>query len=171
MKQRNTTAGVRRPLLLVFGAQELGRDPRAMARIDLRLQTELLRLRRLDGVVITAGSPGPEVAAEVIAEALGVSSVAYLPDGSRRLDTWPRGRWTERALSAGGAAVARRDQALMDRAVEVRDAGGSVEALAFLVAGASSRSSSLTRTRLAREAGIPVREWTWGAEVSAEAAE
>lgn len=146
---------MRRPLLLVFGAQELGRDPRAMARIDLRL-------RRLDGVVITAGSPGPEVTAEVIAGALGVSSVAYLPDGSRRLDTWPRGRWTDRTLSAGGAAVARRDAALMEHAVEVRDGGGAVEVLAFLVAGASSRSSSLTRTRLAREAGIPVREWTWG---------
>jgi hypothetical protein len=152
-------------LLLVFGAQELGRDPLSLAWVDCRLQTELLALRRRGGVLISAGSPGPEVLAEMIAVTLGVSVVAYLPSGERRVDGHVRTRWTERTLSAGGAAVARRDQALMERAVEVRDGGGAVEVLSFLVAGASSRSSSLTRTRLAEAAGIPVRVWTWGAEV------
>lgn len=162
-----------RRLVLVAGAQDLARDPLALAWYDCALQALALDLRRCESaVLITAGSPGPEVHAEMLAITFGVSAVAYLPSGVRRFDGRAGGRWTDERLSSGGAAVVRRDQALIRRAEEARADGHTVEVLSFLEAGASSRSSSLTRTRLAEEAGLPVRRMVWGqAPRMAEAAE
>ena len=160
-------------LVLVAGAQDLARDPLALAWYDRVLQVLALDLRRCEAAaIITAGSPGPEVHAEMIALTFGLTAVAYLPSGARRLNGYPHGTWTSERLSSGGAAVVRRDQALLRRAEQARADGHAVEVLAFLEAGASSRSSSLTRTRLAEEAGLPVRRMVWGeAPRMAEAAE
>lgn len=151
-----------RRLVLVAGAQDLARDPRAVAWYDRALQLLVLELSRVEGaVLVTAGSPGPEVHAEMIAFTFGVTAVAYLPTGKRRVNGRLAERWAQGSLSAGGAAVARRDAALVARAVEVRDNGGAVEAYSFLLPGAVARSSSLTRTRLAEAAGVPMRLRLW----------
>lgn len=89
-----------RRLVLVAGAQDLARDPRAVAWYDRALQLLVLELSRIEGaILVTAGSPGPEVHAEMLAFTFGVTAVA--------------------------------------------------------------RSSSLTRTRLAEAAGIPMRLRLW----------
>lgn len=147
-------------LVLVAGAQELARDPLTVAWYDRELQALALSLSREPGsLLVTAGSPGPEVHAEMVAMAFGVTAVAYLPSGVRRVDGRPRGRWTDAALPSGAAAVVRRDAALIARAEQAIAEGWSVTCVAFLQPGANARSSSLTRVRLATEAGIPV--W-WG---------
>lgn len=157
-------------LVLIVAAQDLGTHPGVYAWIDCYLQALMQELSRdPTAIVVTGGSPGPEVWAEALAETFGVRSVAYLPDGTRRERCKKAGRWTPDAQPSGGAAVVHRDRALFERAQRADDAGDQVEVHAFLVAGASIRSSSQARTRAAEAAGLHVRRHTWGEAPAAAA--
>lgn len=150
-----------RRLVVLVGSHELGEDPRAFAWADRTLQTLMLRLAREGTQLVTGGEPGPEIWAESLAFTFDVPCTALLRDGSRRQRMQDAGRWAETTLGVN-AAVARRDHALIERAVKARAAGTVVSVLALLAPGASERSSSQVRAKLADEAGLPVQRSVWG---------
>lgn len=147
-------------LVLVVGATALAECPRAAAEIDRDLQLLVQALSHEgDAVLVTGGSVGPEVQAEMLAQTFGVRSVAYLRTGERRQG--PRlGRWHEEALS-GSHGVSLRDRSLIERAALAARNGFDVEVIAYLDADAKPQSSSLQRLQLARSAELRCSVQWW----------
>lgn len=165
-------------LLLIVGSTVFSECPRGLAQLDRHFQALMQDLSRTGGIIVTGGSVGAEVQAEMLAITFGVNAVAYRPDGTRRFNGSASGRWTESTLPTGAAAVVARDHVLIQRATLAhRERRALVEVHAFLDAAAKPRSSSLQRVQMAESAGLPVIAQRWSLhngffrpEVSARAA-
>jgi hypothetical protein len=149
-------------LVLIVGSTALAECPVAMAELDCELQGLVQALAHQGGILVTSGSVGPEVMAEVMASTFGLRAIAYLRDGSRRQGR-KVGRWHQEAL-VGSRGVSLRDHALIQRARMALEGGFAVEVRAFLDADATPHSSSQQRLKLAQAAGLSVVARVWRRE-------
>lgn len=147
-------------LVLVVGASALAECPLALAEIDRDLQCLCQALAREgDALLVTAGTVGPEVQAELVGLTFGVRTIAYLRSGERR-DGARLGRWHEQELS-GSHGVSLRDRKLIERAAMASRNGFDVEVVGYLDAGARPQSSSWQRLQLARSAELRCTVQWW----------
>jgi hypothetical protein len=117
-----------------------------------------LLLGARDTVLLTGGTPGPEVWGEASALHLGIPVVVYRADGTRTDSRRGPGRWCSENLKATSRT---RDEAMVAAAVRAQRAGWNVYAVAFFEAATAAKSGTAHRARLAEEAGLRVRKFHW----------
>lgn len=153
-------------LILLAGMRSLGDSAAAYSWAHERVLHLLLGAR--DTVLLTGGTPGPEVWGEAAAIRLGIPVVVYRADGTSADSRKGPGRWCSENLKATSRT---RDEAIVAAAVRAQRAGRTVYLAAFFEAATAAKSGTAHRTRLAEEAGLRVHKFSWEpAPVATEAA-
>lgn len=110
-------------------------------------------------LILTSGTPGPEVWMEAAALRWGLPVVVFHADG-RRTDSRGKGptRWAPEHTKTSSR---QRDEALAQAAVKAVKAGWSLTTVGLLDAGAE-RPGTAYRLGLLEEAGLNVHKIFWG---------
>lgn len=129
-------------------------------------QISLLLLGRYE-LILTAGTPGPEVWMEAAALRWGIPVVVFHADG-RRTDSRGKGptRWAPENTKSSSR---QRDEAVVQAALKAMRAGWDIATVGLLDAGAE-RSGTAYRLDLIEGAGLSVYRKVWGATTTEEAA-
>lgn len=129
-------------------------------------QISLLLLGRYE-LILTAGTPGPEVWMEAAALRWGIPTVVFHADG-RRTDSRGRGpsRWCPKHLKASARL---RDDAIAQAAIKATRAGVGLTCVGLLDAE-SERSGTAYRLGLLEGAGLPVHRLLWAPATTTEEA-
>lgn len=150
-------------ILALSASRSLSESALAWAWAHDHMTSLLLGLQRGD-VLLTAGTAGLEVAAEVLAHRLGHPTVVFHADGRRDDSRKPApGRWLGESLKASSR---QRDEAIAQACAKAQAKGWNVRCVGFLDAAAGERSGTAYRLGLLESAGLPVRRMVWSAAVT-----
>ena len=111
-------------------------------------------------LLLTAGTPGPEIWAEASALRWGIPVIVFHADG-RRTDSRGKGpaRWAPESIKASSR---QRDEALAQAAAKAVRAGWSLTTVGLLDATEGVRSGTGYRLGLLEEAGLITHKIFWG---------